>query len=162
VFANSPGRLGWLLLGYALLFGAGVALWSRILPAMRTRRALQISLLGMLGACLSLYALNHAAAGHGVVRAALLSTGALCVLIESGFTPAALSLLAAGLEAVSGKGAAMGVYSTLLGIGAVIGSLLAGWLGQAAGMDGLLGGTVCLACAALLWLPREPVRRADA
>jgi predicted MFS family arabinose efflux permease len=160
LFADMPGKIGWVLLAYALLFAAGVTLWSRILPRVRPTRALQISLLAMLGASVSLYGLNHGRMGHSVVRAALLAITALCVLIESGFTPAALSLLAATLETVSAKGAAMGIYSTLLGIGAVIGSLLAGLLGQAAGMDGLLGGTVLMSCAALLWLPREPGRDA--
>jgi len=34
---------------------------------------------------------------------------ALCIMIESGFTPAALSLLAGAIGAQAGRGAAMGI-----------------------------------------------------
>jgi MFS family permease len=156
LFAHAPGDVGWLLLGYTAVFGAGVTLWSRILPRTGPMAVLSISLYAMLAASLSLYALNHSATWGGAVRTLLLVATGLLVLVESGFTPAALSLLAQSLEAVSAKGAAMGIYSTLLGIGAVVGSLLAAALGEAAELDGLLVGTVVIACAALLFLRRMP------
>ncbi|MGH8218882.1 MAG: MFS transporter [Steroidobacteraceae bacterium] len=150
LYAHVPDRIGWLLLGYTLLFGLGVSLWSIVLPKLRPRAALASSLIAMLGATFALYGINHSARWSGEARAALLGITVVLVMIESGFTPAALSLLAASLELVSGKGAAMGIYSLLLGLGAVIGSLLAGVLGALWQVDGLLLGTLLMALLALL------------
>ncbi|MGH8148734.1 MAG: MFS transporter [Steroidobacteraceae bacterium] len=154
LFAHAPTHVGWLLLGYTAVFAAGVSLWSLVLPRIRPLAALRISLYAMLGATLALYVVNHAAAWGSAGRSTLLGVLAVLVMVESGFTPAALSMLAHSLEAVSGKGAAMGIYSTLLGVGAVAGSLLAGVLGTAWQVDGLLLGTAIVAGAALLFLKR--------
>ena len=75
-------------------------------------------------------------------------------MVESGFTPAALSLLAGAVGAQAGRGAAMGIYSLLLSLGAIAGSLLAGWLGSRYAVDGLIFGTFGMAAAALLFLRR--------
>jgi predicted MFS family arabinose efflux permease len=77
---------------------------------------------------------------------------AIVIMIESGFTPAALAWLAGTLPIESGRGAAMGIYSVLLSIGAIVGSLLAGLLGERYSIDGLLYGTVLMAVAALFFL----------
>jgi MFS-type transporter involved in bile tolerance (Atg22 family) len=59
----------------------------------------------------------------------------------------------------------MGVYSVVLSIGALLGSLLAGLLGERFAVDGLIHGTVAMAVIALLaveWLKHlaveEPVQ----
>jgi predicted MFS family arabinose efflux permease len=81
---------------------------------------------------------------------------ALLIMVESGFTPAALAWLAGTLPVQSGRGAAMGIYSVLLSVGAIIGSLLAGVLGERYAIDGLLYGTVLVAITALIflrWIP---------
>src|ERR1039457_3220061 len=44
LFADSPVQVGWLLLGYAVVFGTGVFAWSFALPRMRIRSALRLSL----------------------------------------------------------------------------------------------------------------------
>ena len=61
----------------------------------------------------------------------------------------------------------MGIYSVLLSVGAIFGSLLAGVLGQRYAIDGLLYGTVFVAIAALIFLhwvpnlkPESVVRKA--
>ena len=156
LFAQVPGHIGWLMLSYTAIFGVGVSLWSIVLPKIRPIAALRVSLYAMLGASLALYAVNHSTAWGSTDRSMLLAVTALLVMIESGFTPAALSLLAHSLEAVPAKGAAMGIYSTLLGLGAVAGSLLAAALGTAWQVDGLLVGTVMIAGGALLFLRRVP------
>jgi MFS-type transporter involved in bile tolerance (Atg22 family) len=46
----------------------------------------------------------------------------------------------------------MGIYSVLLSVGAIVGSLMAGALGKLLSVDGLLLGTVGLAVCALLLL----------
>ena len=82
----------------------------------------------------------------------MLAMTSLIIIIESGFTPAALAWLAKSLIGSDGKGVAMGIYSVLLGIGAIAGSVLAGWLGNALRFDGLLLGTMILAVISLLLL----------
>jgi MFS family permease len=75
-------------------------------------------------------------------------------MVESGFTPAALALLADIVGSQSGRGAAMGVYSVLLSIGAIIGSLMAGVMGVRFAVDGLIHGTVAMAVIAMIAVNR--------
>ncbi len=161
-FAAAPGDIGWLLLGYTIVFGCGVALWSRRLPVLGEARTMRVSLWAMLGVCAALALLNHSASWPAWSRAVLDVVATLLIMVESGFGPAALSWLAQALGAEAGAGAAMGVYSMLLGLGALAGSLLGGWTAARWRMDGLLLVTAVLAgCAQwlLVWLP---VARTDA
>jgi MFS family permease len=148
-FADAPSQLGWILLGYSLIFGAGVSIWSIVLPRMNTLKALRISLWAMFAACFGLYLFNHSTAWTPGARwmIAIATSGA--IMVESGFTPAALSLLAGAVGSSAGRGAAMGIYSMLLSLGAIAGSLLAGWLAVEYSVDGLIYGTVGMAVAAL-------------
>ena len=152
IYAAAPSHVGWLLLGYTCVFGAGVFCWSFVLPRMAVRSAMHISLVAMVPVCFSLFAFNHSGAWSPAVRIGLLVVTALFIMVESGFTPAALAWLAGTLVKSEGKGVAMGIYSVLLGIGAIVGSLLAGWLGKILRFDGLLLGTVGLAIVALFLL----------
>lgn len=154
-FSDYPDRVGWLLLGYSLIFAAGVTGWSFVLPRMTEQRALRIALSAMLAVCIGLYALNHSGEDRTSLRWTIMSLTTLCVMIESGFTPAALSLLAGSIGAIAGRGAAMGIYSVLLSVGAIVGSLLAAALGQRFAVDGLIYGTFAMALISLLsvsWL----------
>lgn len=154
LFADNPSGLGWLLFTYALVFGAGVTVWSRILPRIDVRHALRISLFAMLGVAVGLLILNHM--GEQPLRLRWVLTGAIAVLImvESGFTPAALTLLATVVGPAGGRGAAMGLYSFLLSLGALAGSLLAGITGRWLAIDGLTYTTLGLALLALALLTR--------
>jgi predicted MFS family arabinose efflux permease len=152
IFSDSPVRVGWLLLGYAIVFGTGVFGWSFALPRMRIRSAMRLSLSVMLPVCLGLFAINHSAYAAAPVRWSITAATALLIMVESGFTPASLAWLAQSLGSGTGKGAAMGIYSVLLSVGAIGGSLLAGVLGKMLSVDGLLLGTVALAVCALLLL----------
>ncbi|HTW74626.1 MAG TPA: MFS transporter [Steroidobacteraceae bacterium] len=165
LFAARPTDFGWLMLGYTLVFGIGVALWSLLLPRVHARSVWRVSLAAMLAVCALLFAFNHSADWSRGPRGALLGGAALLIVVESGFTPAALSYLAQALEPISGKGAAMGLYSLLLGVGAVAGSLLAAVCGALWQIDGLLLGTALLTVIALGVLPRgersfEPIEQA--
>jgi MFS family permease len=151
-FSNQPERIGWLLLGYSLIFGIGVTAWSIVLPRMTEQRALRIALVAMVGVCLGLFLLNHSGAESPFVRRAIGTLTALCIMVESGFTPAALSLLAGSIGAQAGRGAAMGIYSVLLSIGAIVGSLLAAVLGQEFAVDGLIYSTFAMAVIALFFV----------
>jgi MFS family permease len=162
VFAEQPDRVGWLLLGYALVFGTGVTIWSVILPRVPVKRALRISLVAMLWVCAGLLMFNHSGALPAAWRWLIGVATALCIMVESGFTPAALALLASAVGGQAGRGAAMGIYSMLLGLGAIGGSLLAATLGQWLKVDGLIYGTLAMAAIALVLLnrlhPEEAVR----
>ena len=154
IFAAQPDRMGWLLLGYALVFGAGVSLWSVVLPHIALKRVLRISLVAMLGVCAGLLALNHSGSWSAGWQWAVGMATAAGIMVESGFTPAALALLAGVVGAQAGRGAAMGIYSMLLGVGAIGGSLLAAALGEWLAIDGLIFGTLTIALVALLLLNR--------
>jgi MFS family permease len=154
LLADDPSELGGLLFAYALVFGTGVLVWSRILPRVDLRRALGVSLLAMLAVSVGLLLLNHM--GHQPIqlRWTLTAVIAVLIMIESGFTPAALSLLAGAVGPGVGRGAAMGIYSFLLSVGALIGSVVAGIAGRWLAIDGLTYATLVLAVVALALLPR--------
>jgi len=154
LLADRPQQLGWLLFGYSLVFGTGLLAWSVVLPRLALGRALRISLVAMLAVSIGLLALNHAGRWPLGARWVLTAVIALVVMIESGFTPAALTLLASAVGPRAGRGAAMGIYSFLLGIGALVGNVLAGVLGKRFAFDGLIAATVVLALVALGFLPR--------
>jgi MFS family permease len=154
LFADRPTALGWLLLAYSLVFGSGLAIWSVALPRTNLRKALRISLVAMLGVSAGLLLLNHAGAAPVGLRWGLTAVIAGLIMAESGFTPAALSLLAGAVGPGAGRGAAMGIYSFLLSLGALSGSLLAGLAGQRLAIDGLIYATFALALIGLLLLSR--------
>jgi MFS family permease len=154
LLADDPSGLGGLLFVYALVFGTGVLVWSRILPRVDLRRALGVSLLAMLAVSLGLLLLNHMGNQPIQFRWTLTAVIAVLIMVESGFTPAALSLLADAIGPGVGRGAAMGIYSFLLSVGALIGSVVAGIAGRWLAIDGLTYATLVLAVVALALLPR--------
>jgi MFS family permease len=157
LFTDNPEQLGWLLFGYSLVFGTGLMAWSVALPRTPLHRALRISLVAMVAVSAGLLFLNHTGRALASVRWTLTAIISVLVMVESGFTPAALSLLAAAVGPRAGRGAAMGIYSFLLSAGALGGTLLGGLLGERFAIDGLIYGTFALALVALGLLTRlEP------
>ena len=154
LFVGDPAGLGWLLFVYALVFAAGLFVWSRVLPRIALPRALRISLLAMLAVSICLLALNHMTDLPTYVRWTVTAIIALLIMVESGFTPAALSLLAGAVGPGVGRGSAMGIYSFLLGVGALAGSVLAGLAGRWLAVDGLIYVTLALAVLAIGLLSR--------
>jgi predicted MFS family arabinose efflux permease len=134
-----------------MIFGTGVIGWSFVLPRVGNRTAMKAALLAMLGVCVALYLINHSSPGRNTFRWVAGSLASLFVMVESGFTPAALSMLAGIVGAHAGRGAAMGIYSVLLSLGGIIGSLLAGWLGGRYAMDGIIFATAAMGVIAM-WL----------
>ena len=158
LFADNPEQLGWAFLGYTLVFGLGVFIWSFFLDRVRRKTVLSTCLTATLVVCAALYLLNHAPTLSVGTRLGLLVFMALALMVESGFTPAALALLADIVGGVTGRGAAMGIYSALLGIGALMGALIASVLGAEFGIDGLIHGTVALVAVALVTIRGLPER----
>jgi MFS family permease len=154
LYAHNPGGVGWLLLGYSLIFATGLVGWSRVLPRASAHRAMLMALLAMLGACIGIGLLNYSAGYSTSARWVIGTFTAALIMVESGFTPAALVWLTGALGPHTGRGAAMGAYSVMLGVGAIVGSLLAAGLAPRFAVDGLLLATVVLAILALLFLRR--------
>ena len=152
IFVEHPDRVGWVLLGYSIIFGVGVTVWSFILPRILLQRALHITLFAMLVVCGEFLVFNHL--GSDTARWIVGVATALTIMVESGFTPAALALLAGAIGAQAGRGAAMGIYSVLLSVGAIVGSLIAAALGRHFAVDGLIYGTLAMAVIALLFVQR--------
>ncbi|HWG75463.1 MAG TPA: MFS transporter [Steroidobacteraceae bacterium] len=157
LFAQRPTALAWLFAGYAATFAAGLVGWALVLGRVGAARTLRIALLAMLAVSAVLFALNRCRVCQSQTRTALVVLAALLVMLESGFTPAALSWLAASVGAQRAAGAAMGIYTVLFSVGGALGALLAGALARADGMNGLLFGTAGLAIMA--WISLPPRRR---
>jgi len=158
LLATRPDRLGWVLFAYSLVFATGLVIWSVVLPRTRPVVALRVSLAAMLAVSVGLLLLNHAAGAPLALRWTMTAVLAALVMVESGFTPAALSLLAEAVGPRAGRGAAMGIYSFLLGVGALGGNLVAGALGQRFAIDGLIGSTIVMAVVAVGLLRRLETR----
>ena len=152
VFLEHPERVGWVLLSYSIIFGLGVTAWSFVLPRISLQRALHLTLFAMLVVCGEFLLFNHLTSD--TARWIVGVTTALTIMVESGFTPAALALLAGAIGAQPGRGAAMGIYSVLLSVGAIVGSLIAAALGRRFAVDGLIYGTLAMAVIALLFVQR--------
>lgn len=108
-------------------------------------RAGAIAAAGSIVASVGLIALNH-----GSSRIVFIPLVLLGVLLEAGFTPAALAFLADISERLSrDRGLLMGWYSIMLGIGQLIGAGHGGILAQLACFDGLAYLTVILTSIAM-------------
>ena len=58
IFADHPEHIGWLLLGYSAVFGAGISAWSVILPRIPSIKVLRIGLVAMFVVCVGLFLLT--------------------------------------------------------------------------------------------------------
>src|SRR5260370_6366127 len=57
--ADHPDRVGWVLLGYAIVFGTGESPWVVVPPRISEPRALRIALVAMVAVCIGSLLLNH-------------------------------------------------------------------------------------------------------
>ena len=130
---------GTILAIYALLFSLGVFLWGLLFARMRRVIIMLIANVGVFIATFASYGINHVPLHtHGLV-VGLLIVFVAGVMLESGFTPAALGYLAdISEDYLEDRGAIMGLYSVLLGIGQLIGGGLGGPFAQRWGMDGVI------------------------
>jgi MFS family permease len=137
--AYSEVRFGNGFAVFALIFAAGVLLWSLIIGRYRKTSIMLISVAGLFITMLMTYLVNHSTrSGNqlGYILTACLFIGFITL---SGFTPAALTYLADITEKyVEDRGSIMGLYTVFLGIGQVVGTALGGVLATHAGVDGLI------------------------
>jgi MFS family permease len=148
----SASEVGLILLGFAATFAVGVLAWSYALAYVSRLRALRVGMAGMLATCLWLALLNQSEGWPAWLRWSLVALAVLSIAIESGFTPAALAILADIAGPSTGRGATMGIYTLLLGIGSALGAVIGGVLARSAAFNGLLLGTVLLLAVAFIAL----------
>jgi len=146
-----------LLGGFGLLFLAGMGLWMLVLPHLRRTTVMFIGLGGLSLSIASLILINGLAENPARLAASpqplllmLIPVVVLGVLLLSGFTPASLTHLAAISELIPGKrGAVMGLYSVVLGVGQLIGASLGGLCVDLNGFYGLMVFSVVMGLVAL-------------
>lgn len=134
---------GDMITGFALLFAVGMIIWMRVLPRLRKTHAMQIALIGGILTCGVLAGINNLP--HAPTGTLVLLGGALgaTLMLLSGFTVAALMVLMQLADRyASDRGAMMGIYSVLLGVGQFIGGSLGGVVAQWQGVNGMIGLTL--------------------
>jgi MFS family permease len=109
-----------------------------------------VTLAGVYVICLSLFTVNHVGQMGGFAFAACVVAFGAGVVLVSGFTPAALAFLAEiSEEAAHQRGAVMGLYSVMLGLGQLLGGALGGPFADLGAVDGLILLTALLGTGAL-------------
>jgi len=132
-------QAGNLRAGYALFFVLGIFLWSVLFPNIKKVTAMLMGTVGLFISCLLIFAINHQPAldSAAITPLALLLT--VSIMVQSGFTPAALAHLADITETrTSDRGAIMGLYSVFLGLGQFLGTSIGGIFVDWRGADGMV------------------------
>jgi MFS family permease len=151
-----PGQLlygGWskeaasyMLGGLSLLLLLGMGVWTVIIPRIRRTSAMLIALAGLVLCIVSLSIINglgdniaHLSGNTLLIAYGLVPLVMLGVFLLSGFPPAALNQMAAIADARPGqRGAIMGLYSVVMGIGQFTGSFAGGVAIDLGGFYGLM------------------------
>lgn len=150
------------------LFTVGVLLWSLVVGRFRRTRVMLVCSFGLFVIVGALFMANHTGAcGFGPLPANLtdcnrqvrlldptlpiyFGLAALALMVVSGFTPAALTYLADITEkSPVNRGAIMGLYTVLFGLGQLSGEFLGGPFGDWLGFDGLVLFTLILSLLAV-------------
>ncbi len=135
-----------LLGGFGLVFLLGMVLWMLVLPRLRRTTTVCISLVGLVLTITALSFINSlgenpaSLSKNGMTQLVMLLPFFIGgIVLLSGFTPAALTQLAALSETLPGKrGAIMGLYSVALGIGQLLGASVGGLFVDRNGFYGLM------------------------
>ena len=143
--------------GFGLLFLAGMGMWMLVLPRLRRTTVMFIGLGGLSVSIFGLTLINALAQNPAYVSDSskplfllLLPLVVLGVFLLSGFTPASLTHMAAISELLPGKrGAVMGLYSVVMGVGQLIGASLGGICVDLGGFNGLMCFSVALGLISL-------------
>ena len=151
-FYHHEARLSLLLGGYVLVFAACMVGWAFLVGRLPTRPVLAAAVFGVVLASAALVGLNHG--GPPLLLVPLLVAG---MFLEAGFAPAALTYLAdTSTDFAADRGLVMGVYSVVLGVGYLAGSVLGGVFAQWAAFDGLAIQTIILAAVGLVSVAALP------
>jgi MFS family permease len=131
--------------GYAVFFVLGILLWSLFFTRMKKTTVMLIGVGGLFLTCLFLLLINHQPMLNAPLVMPLSIMLVVSIMIQSGFTPAALAHLADITEDhATDRGAIMGLYSVFLGIGQFLGASLGGPFVDGWGADGIVIATALL------------------
>jgi MFS family permease len=123
---------------YALFFIFGILIWSVFFPQLRKSTAMLIGTAGLFISCILLFIINHQAAWGTPVIYILAILLIISIMVQSGFSPAALAYLADITEShTADRGAIMGLYSVFLGVGQFLGVAIGGVFVDWRGADGM-------------------------
>jgi MFS family permease len=148
-------QAGNLRAAYAVVFVIGILLWSVLFPQIKKTRVMLIGTGGLFLTCLFLFVINHQPALDAPLVLPMAILLIVSILIQSGFTPAALAHLADITEGHSeDRGAIMGMYSVFLGVGQFLGASIGGPFVDWLGADGIVLVTALLGGVAALTLLR--------
>jgi MFS family permease len=124
--------------GYALIFILGILIWSTFFSNLRKTSVMLIGTAGLLVSCFIISSINHQPAFNAPLVLPLAILLCVSIMIQSGFTPAALAYLADVTEGhVSDRGAIMGLYSVFLGLGQFLGTSIGAIFVDWRGADGM-------------------------
>ncbi len=146
-----------LLGGFGLCFLLGMALWMLVIPRLRRTTVMLIGLAGLAVSISCLVVMNSLAPSlsalsqmdHTIILV-LLPVLVGGILLLSGFTPASLTQMSALAETKAGKrGAVMGLYSVVLGVGQLLGATVGGFSVDLGGFTGLMIFSVVLGLLSL-------------
>ncbi|HZT06694.1 MAG TPA: MFS transporter [Chloroflexota bacterium] len=147
--AFSGTSLGGAFILFGVAFIVGVVLWGRALGTMRKTTVMLATVVGIFLICGALLGINHINARDHSWLGWFVAVFLIGVAVVSGFTPAALAYLAdISEETVRQRGAVMGLYSVILGLGQMAGGALGSPFAAAAGVDGLIMVTAILGAVA--------------
>ncbi len=131
---------------FALFFLFGMGVWMFFVPRMRRSTVMCIGLVGLLITIVALTIINGLAENiqsllptNIPALLALVGAALLGLFLLSSFTPAALSQMSAIAETIPGKrGAVMGLYSVVLGLGQALGQGIGSGFVDGMGFYGLM------------------------
>jgi MFS family permease len=134
---------------YAVFFVLGIAGWSFIYASMRKTTVMLIGVGGLFLTCVVMFLLNHQPGLNAPLVLPLAVLLVASIIVQSGFTPAALAHLADITQGhADNRGAIMGLYSVFLGLGQFLGASLGGPFVDWQGADGMVLATALLGVVA--------------
>ncbi len=141
----SAGQAGALFAAYAIVFALGILAWGIVLGRLCKTSVMLAGTGGLLVAVASLWTLNRLPALSHPLVVPLACVFLVGLVVQSGFTPAALAYLADITEDYAAdRGAIMGLYSVFLGVGQFCGATVGGPFADWRGMDGVIAVTAIL------------------
>jgi MFS family permease len=143
---------------FALTFLLGMVLWVPLVGRMRRTTVMLISLGGLALMIVTLTFLNGLAENPYSLSASAKPLAAILVmlvipgiLLLSGFTPVALTQMSALADTLPyQRGAVMGLYSVVLAIGQLLGSVIGGFCVDLGGFYGLMVFSTVMGCISLI------------
>jgi MFS family permease len=154
---------------FALMFLLGMVLWVPLVTRMRRTTVMVISLSGLALMIVALtllnglaenpYSLSASARPLALTLVILVIPG---VLLLSGFTPVALTQMSALADTLPyQRGSVMGLYSVVLAIGQLLGSVLGGFCVDLGGFYGLMVFSTIMGCISLVSVLYMRTKRDD-